>query len=449
MKYIHLIACISMAGIFSCSGPESSKDTAKDSTAIANPPSPFVKVNGTHFELDGKPYYFLGANFWEGMNLASQGPGGDRLRLIRELDCMKSLGINNLRILAGSEGPDTEPWRATPTMQPSPGVYNKDMLDGLDFLLSEMGKRKMYAVVVLNNFWQWSGGMAQYLQWNGAGNIPYPPPQPGGSWDLIQKYTAQFYSNKNAVKQGNDFITMIVSRKNSYSGLDYKNDPAIMSWQLGNEPRGNSNTVDFNLWIDSTAALIKSLDPNHLVSTGCEGETPWPEGSGLDFIKNHDGKNIDYTTVHIWVQNWGWYDPAKGEKELTEAKNKMLMYFNDHIQKSLKLGKPMVVEEFGLARDKGSFDPASSTSAKDNYYSTLFEQIYSAAKSGTPVAGANFWAWSGEGRPQKPYGGYWKKGDPFLGDPAHEQQGWYGVYDMDTSTTRIIKNYSAKLSDLK
>src|SRR5688572_29844202 len=100
MKYIHLIAFTAIAGFFSCSGPGNSKDTAKDSTAIANIPSPFVKVNGTHFEVNGKPYYFLGANFWEGMNLASQGPGGDRLRLIRELDCMKSLGINNLRILA-------------------------------------------------------------------------------------------------------------------------------------------------------------------------------------------------------------------------------------------------------------------------------------------------------------------------------------------------------------
>ncbi|MFL5731230.1 MAG: cellulase family glycosylhydrolase [Cytophagaceae bacterium] len=449
MKRQHFLILALLPFFFSCSGPQSGAEKSKDSSVTVNSSSPFVQVKGTHFELDGKPYYYLGTNFWEGMNLASKGPGGDRERLLRELDKMKALGITNLRILAGSEGPDTEPWRIVPSMQPSPGVYNKDLLDGLDFLLSEMGKRKMLAIVVLNDFWQWSGGMAQYLQWNGGGNIPYPPPHPGGSWDVVQKYTAQFYSNKNAVKQANDFVRMIVTRKNTYSGLDYKNDPAIMAWQLGNEPRGAGNTTDFNVWIDSTSALIKSLDPNHLVSTGCEGETPSPEGAGVDFVKNHSSKNIDYATVHIWVQNWGWYDPAKSSKTFEEAKSKMMMYFNDHVQKSIKMGKPMVVEEFGLARDKGSFDPAATTAMKDQYYSSVFDQVYIAAKSGSPVAGVNFWAWAGEGRPKKPYGGYWKAGDPFLGDPPHEQQGWYSVYDSDSTTTGIIRNYTAKMSELK
>ena len=31
-----------------------------------------------------------------------------------------------------------------------------------------MGKRGMKAVVALNNFWEWSGGFEQYLEWAGA-----------------------------------------------------------------------------------------------------------------------------------------------------------------------------------------------------------------------------------------------------------------------------------------
>ena len=122
----------------------------------------FIQVAGTEFRLKGKPYYFLGTNFWYGMNLGVEGEKGDRERLLKELDQLQSLGINNLRIMAGSEGPNSEPWRMTPVLMKSPGVYDEALFDGLDFLLSEMAKRDMYAVLCLNNFWPWSGGMAQY-----------------------------------------------------------------------------------------------------------------------------------------------------------------------------------------------------------------------------------------------------------------------------------------------
>lgn len=46
-----------------------------------------------------------------------------------------------------------------------------------------------------------------------------------------------------------------------------------MSWQIGNEPRpfGEDNKKSFAAWIADCAALIKSMDSNHLVSIGSEG----------------------------------------------------------------------------------------------------------------------------------------------------------------------------------
>ena len=64
----------------------------------------FVTVEDGHFVRDGKPYYYVGTNFWYGAILASEGQGGDRDRLARELDEMKRMGIDNLRILVGSDG---------------------------------------------------------------------------------------------------------------------------------------------------------------------------------------------------------------------------------------------------------------------------------------------------------------------------------------------------------
>jgi hypothetical protein len=62
-----------------------------------------------------------------------------------------------------------------PALQTAQEIYNEDVFEGLDFLLSEMGKRDMKAVMVLGNFWTWSGGFPQYY---GEGR----PPRPGKFW---------------------------------------------------------------------------------------------------------------------------------------------------------------------------------------------------------------------------------------------------------------------------
>ena len=48
--------------------------------------------------------------------------------------------------------------------QPEPGVYNDEVLAGLDYLMMELGKRDMTAVLYFNNAWEWSGGYTQYVE---------------------------------------------------------------------------------------------------------------------------------------------------------------------------------------------------------------------------------------------------------------------------------------------
>ena len=60
-----------------------------------------------------------------------------------------------------------------------------------------------------------------------------------------------------------------------------------------------------------------------------------------------------------------------------------------------------------------------------------------------PMAGIMPWAWAGDARPPRP-GEFWKPGDPFIGDPPHEEQGWYSVYTPD-STVKLIRDWSAKI----
>jgi len=399
----------------------------------------FVAVNGVAFELDGQPYNFVGANLWQGMNLGVVGPDGNRARLSRELDRLQAAGITNLRILAGSEGPDTEPYRAVPSLQTAPGVYNPAVFGGLDHLLDEMNQRDMRAVMVLNNFWHWSGGMAQYVQWDIGGSIPYP-----GDWNAFQNYSAQFYTNAQCQTWFRDHIDEVVGRVNTVNGEAYKDDPTIFAWELANEPR--RFPAD---WIDDTAAYIKSLDPNHLVTTGFEGETgaeTWLAGwEDRTFVETHNGEKIDYATTHIWPENWGWYNPTD-PTTYAAAEAQALAYFQTHEQEALNiLAKPVVLEEFGLARDGWTgpdhHDPAAPTSHRDAFYAAMFDAVYASASSGGSAAGDNFWAWGGEGRP----------GDPvpqWIGDPPHETPGWYSVYDTDASTLAAISSHASAMRDL-
>lgn len=405
----------------------------------------FIKIHNNRFEKNGRPYLFMGTNFWQGMNLGS----ANKELVGRELDRMKNFGINQLRILALTEGSDFESYRIIPAVQKKPGEFDEKILQGLDFLLVEMNKREMSAVVCLTNFWHWSGGMAQWMSWSEATPIPYPPPHPGGSWSVFQEYSARFYSNVEAQNNFKEAIKKIISRTNTISQKKYVDDPTIMSWQLANEPRGDKNREPFLKWISSTAKLIKSLDPNHLVSLGSEGDTLSPQTAGNDFIEDHQISEIDYTTIHIWLENWGVYNPTQSSLSLKNSLNIMKNYIQTHIKKSLFLKKPLVIEEFGLARDQRSMDPSSTTIDRNTMYKALFEEVLvDMKKENSVISGVNFWAWSGESLPRKPYGHLWKVGDSFLGDPPHEEQGWYGVYSTDESTLDIIKDYSFKFSKL-
>src|SRR5690606_1625898 len=110
------------------------------------------------FWLEGEPYAFVGVNLWYGAYLGAGGSVGDVGRLRAELDLLARLGVTNLRVLGASEqGPMQH--AIQPTFRGPGRVYNEELLRGLDLLLLEMAKRNMKAVLYLNNFWEWSGGM--------------------------------------------------------------------------------------------------------------------------------------------------------------------------------------------------------------------------------------------------------------------------------------------------
>jgi mannan endo-1,4-beta-mannosidase len=397
-------------------------------------PKTFIKTNGTQFDDAGKRFAFVGANFWQGMNLATNDATGDPRRLARELDRLQAMGITVVRVMAASEGPDGQPYRMSPALMQSPGQYNETVFRGLDSLLDALATRGMRAVMVLNNYWQWSGGMGQYVSWSDNSSIPYPVG--GTSFQTFDNYLARFYDCSTCQQNYQNHIQTVIARINTVNGLIYRDDPTIFSWELANEPRRYLSS-----WVDTTASYIKSLDSNHMVTTGSEGT------SGITahlFELSHQSTSIDYGTCHIWAENYGQYNSDDSSAtNLDSAVSYALNYLSQHERSLRAIGKPLVLEEFGLARDGwtagGKYDPAATTTNRDKYFRTVFDQVEADMAANQSVWGDNFWAWAGEAGPS----------DPWIGDPPHETPGWYSVYDRDVSTLAVILSHAQNVATFR
>ncbi len=410
----------------------------------------FVSVNGTQFYLRGKPYQFVGTNMWFAAYLGSENPVyGDRDRLVRELDLLKSLGVTNLRILGSSErSPLRDSMR--PAIQYKGDVEAEDILVGLDFALAEMAKRDMKAVIFLNNFWEWSGGMATYLSWVNGGEI-VDMADPEKPWPAFALFSAQFYENEEANKLYRKYMQTLLERTNSITGKAYVEDPTIMAWQLANEPRpGDGRQSDGNLpgyyaWIKDTTAFIKSFAPDQLVSIGSEGTMGCLELNEC-VINAHAGTGIDYFTFHMWLKNWGWFDVQNPQETYVAAITKANAYIDRHVTIAQQLNMPAVLEEFGLERDKGLFSPDSPVQYRDQYYQFVFSKVEASVNKGGPLVGTNFWAWGGYGKAMHD-DFVWREGDKtFVGDPPQEPQGLNSVFATDKSTLDILSEHAEKIA---
>ena len=440
------------------------------SCTTAHEESQFVTVRDGKFYQGDKEYRYVGTNFWYGAILGSTGRGGNRERLVQELDDMKAVGIDNVRVLVGGDGREGIPSHISPKLQVEPGVYNDTLLQGLDFMMAELEKRQMKAVLYFNNAWEWSGGYGAYLDWVGYSGDVMSSKEPGkrvhfdrtpvpsydGWWEYMQ-YASAFVVNDSARALAANHVRHIVSRRNTITGQPYSQSPALMAWEIANEPRcfadDSLHKARFVEWIDQQSTLIKSLDPNHLVTTGSEGYHGCQDDYEL-FNAIHTLPNIDYACIHIWPNNWGWlgqfnqnYDADKTIADGTPdpivervqaACDSTLEYIRAAYRYMQPAGRPIVLEEFGYPRDRFVFTPGSPTQGRDAYYRYVFSII----RDSGMIAGCNFWGWGGRADVKHVI---WQPYDDYVCDPAQEEQGLNSVFASDTTTLSMIRELNAAI----
>jgi mannan endo-1,4-beta-mannosidase len=217
-----------------------------------------------------------------------------------------------------------------------------------------------------------------------------------------------------------------------------------MAWELANEPRPMrpSSAKVYSEWTSSVAKLIKSIDQNHLVTLGTEGEMGT---ESMELLKEvHSPKEVDYLTLHIWPKNWGWFRDTSIAVSLPEVIKKSTDYIKKHEALATQMNKPLVLEEFGLPRDAHAFNAGTPTTSRDAYYSAIFNEWKRSMQSNGSIAGLNFWGFGGTSRPI-PGQIFWKGGDDFSGDPPQEEQGLNSVFNSDKTTWKVVSSFTKSI----
>ncbi|XP_077220578.1 glycosyl hydrolase superfamily protein [Tasmannia lanceolata] len=340
--------------------------------------SGFIRTKGLHFILNGSPYFANGFNAYWLMYIASD--PSQRSKVSSAFQEASSHGLTVARTWAFSDG-------GYGALQYSPGSYNEQMFKGLDFVISEAKRYGIRLIFSMVNNYDSFGGKKQYVDW-------------ARNQGQYLSSDDDFFSNPVVKGYYKNHVKAVLTRFNSMTGVAYKDDPTIFAWELMNEPRCTSDPSGRTIqaWITEMAAYVKSIDSNHLLEAGLEGF--YGESSpqrkqfnpgfqvGTDFISNNQISGIDFVTVHSYPDQW--LSSSNDQAQLSFLENWLSVHIQD-VQNTLR--KPLLLAEFG----KSSKDPGFNNYQRDMVFSTVYNKIFSSARSGGAAAGGLFWQLLTEG----------------------------------------------------
>lgn len=339
----------------------------------------FVWRSGQHLMIGDQRHYFMGGScyylaYWASDTSTNAATG----RTYREdadaymVRC-RDLGCSAIRIWAFNDGADPR------ALQPVPGVHNEMALQGYDYVLKRADDLGLRIVMTLVNNWDDYGGMRWYVT-----NSP------------TASVHSDFYTDAQCRAWYRNHVNVLATRTNTFNGRVYREDPSIFAWQLANEPRWNSDPKDDNPvdetgetirdWIWDMAAFVKSIDTNHMVSTGEEGWTSAHPWEGTRWELNNASPDIDYTVIHCWPDWWGW---LWGDEPGLYAN--AMQWVRDHIAIAESLGKPFVLSEYGKVR------PLDGEFGRHDYYRGWFDVLHGSAVADGAAAGMHFWMLEADG----------------------------------------------------
>ncbi len=244
-------------------------------------------------------------------------------RIYEQLDAMQEARLSVLRIFLGHRPYDFS-WEDPPeaySFEPELGQYNDELLEKIDFLMSECKKRGILLIVAVEN--------ANY-------NGPYEE-----TFGILGQYTEQ--SALDAFKNRFEYV---LNHHNDYLGKPWKElDEVILAWEISNEPgikldqithlTLEEKTAVLRNWLSELSTFLKQIDPNTFVSLGITGyDRFYNKGIGDDILDLGNIPDADIYTLHYYGGNLSsWFNKVAGAVR--------------------SWGKLLVLEEFGVERKVG------------------------------------------------------------------------------------------------
>jgi mannan endo-1,4-beta-mannosidase len=269
-----------------------------------------------------------------------------------------------------------------------PGVYDEASLRGLDWVLTRASHHGVRLILPLGNYWDAYGGTRQYVAWAGL-----PEPSQGDP---------RFFTDRAVVEHYKSYVTFLLSRVNSFDGIRYGEHPAVLGWELLNEPRGiglDRQGEAMRAWVAELSGVVKALAPGHQVGTGEEGFDTTLEGYDAAFwsaghpaslyeaSSSYQGNTglpqVDFGSAHFYPEFWDVPSEATARSGAH--------WISEHASLARQLGKPFFLGEFGL-RNRGGF----SLEERRALYRGWLQCAWRAG-----VAGMAPWMFSPDSRPDE------------------------------------------------
>jgi mannan endo-1,4-beta-mannosidase len=355
-----LVLVGSAAALFLVASPNDASNGAK---------SPFVRQRGGRFFVGSKPFRFVGAN------VALMYRDEDRERMPETLRQAAQLGIKVVRVWAFGEGgpndvkpmADFDDWPRHHSFRTAPGQWNEDAFVHLDKVIAEAAKNKIYVQLCLTNWWRDTGGVTQYLRWAGINDAA----DDSYKFGINTEKAILFYSNPEARRLYREHIEKLVTRRNTITGVVYRDDPAIFGWELMNEAQViTGRWAERRAWFAEMSAYVKSLDPNHLVAPGAWGYRSASERR--EWLEDHAISTIDYADVHNY--------PRDDHDSFVNSPAALKEFIENRAAAAYAIRKPLVLGEFGMGVE------GHNGASQVEWYRALFDGN---ARAG--AAGVMFW----------------------------------------------------------
>jgi endo-1,4-beta-mannosidase len=284
----------------------------------------FIQTDGMNFTLGGEPYTFIGSDAYYladyACNTTYDDDGNEitnsRQYVLEILNEANHLNINVLRTWAGMQGGEDSHWERSKVGGhwnlfeiDDPGNWSEDTYAALDWVVYQAKQRDIRLMPVFVNQWNDYGGMRWYV------NQSPTTDKTNASYDDISsdewhQFKDQFYTDENCRQYYKNAVSKLLNRNNTYTGVQYKDEPTIFGWCLANEPRvksaGTNHTI-LTEWVTNMTAYIKSIDTNHTVGAGVEGwgmNEDWGEGYNLWDAQNDTG--VDFATCALHPDEWAY-----------------------------------------------------------------------------------------------------------------------------------------------